>query len=77
MSDTYGEIKTRKNFYPSDAEELVKKGTVSMLFVSGDLSKKTKEILKKGNITVYEKVTEDVVKRINKRLKEEWENDGF
>lgn len=71
MFYTYGEIKTRKHFYPSDAKELVKKGTVSILVVSGSLSEKTKEILKEGNITAYEKVNEDVVKRINNSLKEE------
>lgn len=77
MNDAYGEIKTRKNFYPANAEELVKKGKVSMLFVSCRLSDKTKNILKNGKITVYEGIPEDVVENVNKKLKEGKKNDGF
>jgi len=66
----YGEIKTRKTFYPNDARELVKKNTLGILISQCRVSDTTKEILSEGNITLYEGVESEKVEEIRERVKE-------
>jgi len=46
----YGEVKTRKNIFPNDAREIVKKGTIGILISQCPVSEKTKGILAEVSI---------------------------
>lgn len=71
MSRTkYGEIKTRKRFYPDDARKLVRKGAFGILISQCKVSDKTKGILSEGHITLYEGVESEKVEEIRERVKE-------
>lgn len=71
----YGEIKTKKNFFPNDARDLVKKGRVGILVSQCKVSKSTKEILSQGNITLYEGVESEKVNEIREKIKEKLEKE--
>lgn len=66
----YGEVKTRKNFFPSDARDIVKRGTVGILISQCPVSPKTKEILSEVDITLYENVESSEVDQIREKIKE-------
>ncbi len=74
MNDKFGEVKARKNFFPSDAEELVKKGKVGILLLQNSPSDKTLKILREGKIAVYTdlepKEVERALKETSEKLKE-------
>lgn len=70
MSNKFGEVKTKKNFYPADAREIVEKGTVGILISQCPVSNKTKSILENDNITLYEGVESEEVERLLEKLKE-------
>lgn len=71
----YGEIKTRKNFFPNDAKKLVNKPNVKILITQCEISENTKKILKDGDITVYEGVTYEEVLELREKIKEEKERE--
>ena len=72
--EEYGEVKTRKNIFPKQAKELVKKGSIGILLIQAKASDKTKEILTEGNIILYEgiepKEIEKIRETVSKELKE-------
>ncbi|SFB13706.1 hypothetical protein [Selenomonas ruminantium] len=69
MKKMYGEIKVRKNFFPNDARELVAKDKIGFLLVQSKISEKTKAILDKGGIVVYENISIEVVSDIREKIK--------
>jgi len=77
----YGEVKTKKNIFPKQAQELVDKGTMGILLIQAKASKKTKRILDEAGITLYEgiepkeidKVRETVAKELKEKEKKELE----
>ena len=70
MSNKFGEVKTKKSFYPADAREIIEKGTIGILISQCPVSKKTKSILENGNVTLYEGVEPKEVEKILETLKE-------
>lgn len=64
MEKQYGEVKTRKNFYPQDARNIIDKGSVRILLVQAHMSERTKKILKEGNITAYEGIEPEEIEKI-------------
>lgn len=70
MSKKYGEIKTRKTFFPSNARDLVKKNTLGILICQCPVSDKTRKILSESQITLYEGVESEKVEEIRERVKE-------
>jgi lysine/ornithine N-monooxygenase len=66
----YGEIKTKKKIFPSDASKLVEKKTVGILISQCKVSQKTKSILKEGKITLYEGVEPEIVEKIRETVRE-------
>lgn len=76
----YGEVKTRKNIFPKQAQELADK-TIGILLIQAKASDKTKKILDEASITLYEglepneidKVRESVAKELEKEEKKEKE----
>lgn len=75
MSNTlgYGEIKSKKNIFPSEARKIAEKGCVGILVTQAPVSKKTKAILDDANITLYEGVTPELVNRVREEVKIERE----
>lgn len=73
MSKKFGEIKTRKNIFPSQARHIIKKGSIDILIIQAKASQKTKDILDKGGITLYEGVEPSEVERLREVVKEEQE----
>lgn len=72
MSDSrYGEVKTRKNFFPKDAHDIVKRGTVGILISQCKVSNKTKEILSEADVTLYENVEPSEVDALREKIREE------
>ena len=77
----YGEVKTRKNIFPKQAQELADKKTIGILLIQAKASDKTKKILDEAGITLYEglesneidKVRESVAKELEKKEKKEKE----
>lgn len=77
----YGEVKTRKNIFPKQAQELADKKTIGILLIQAKASDKTKKILDEASITLYEglepneidKVRESVAKELEKEEKKEKE----
>ena len=63
----YGEVKTRKNIYPKNAKEIVKKGFVGIVVLENEPSQKTIDIFSQNNITVFAGVDRELVKE---KLKE-------
>lgn len=74
MVKKYGEIKTRKKFFPSDAIDLVNKKSVGILISQSRVSGKTKKVLSEGNITLYEGVEPEIVKEIREIVREREKN---
>ncbi|TOL18134.1 hypothetical protein CGI04_13720 [Vibrio parahaemolyticus] len=72
--DGYGEVKTRKNFYPSDARKIVATGTVGILISQSLVSDKTKDILNNGKITLYEGVEPHEIDRLREIVEKELKN---
>lgn len=74
----YGEVKTRKNIFPKQAQELVNKETIGILLIQAIASPKTKKILDEGNIILYEgiepkeidKIRENIAKELKEKEKE-------
>ena len=69
--DKYGEVKTRKNIFPKQAKELVKKAKVGILLIQAKASDKTKEILTEGNITLYEGIEPKEIEKIREIVSKE------
>lgn len=67
----FGEIKTRKNIFPSQAQNIVDKGTIDILIIQAKASEKTKSILDKGGVTLYEGVEPNEVERLRELVKKE------
>lgn len=69
----YGEIKTRKNIFPKDAQEIVDKGTINILIIQAKASDKTKQILDKAGVKLYEGVEPKEVNRLREVVSKELE----
>ena len=67
----YGEVKTRKNIFPNDAREIVKKGTIGILISQCPVSEKTKGILAEAHVTLYENVESTEIEEFREKIKEE------
>ena len=74
ISKKFGEIKTRKNIFPSQAKEIIDKGTIDILIIQAKASQKTKDILDEGGVTLYEGVEPSEVERLREVVKEELES---
>lgn len=74
MSKKFGEIKTRKNIFPSQARDIIKKGTIDILIIQAEASHKTKDILDDGGVTLYEGVEPSEVERLREVVKKELES---
>lgn len=73
----YGEVKTKKNFFPKDAINIVEKGTVSIIISQCRTSDRTKSILDDAGITLYEGVESEKVEYLLEKLEnEEVEKEG-
>lgn len=73
MSNKFGEIKTRKNIFPSQARDIIQKGTIDILIIQAKASQKTKDILDKGGVTLYEGLEPSEVERLREVVKKELE----
>lgn len=73
MSNKFGEIKTRKNIFPSQASDIIQKGTIDILIIQAKASQKTKDILDKGGVTLYEGLEPSEVERLREVVKKELE----
>lgn len=73
MTKRFGEIKTKKNIFPSQAREILKKGTIDILIIQANASKTTKEILDEGGVVLYENVEPDEVDRLREIVAKELE----
>ncbi len=73
MSKSFGEVKTRKNIFPSQAQDIVDKGSVGILIIQAIASHKTKAILDKGGVTLYEGVEPGEVEHIRETVAKELE----
>ncbi|WP_229620717.1 hypothetical protein [Vibrio parahaemolyticus] len=74
MSKKFGEIKTRKNIFPSQARDIISKGTIDILIIQAKASQKTKDILDEGGVTLYEGVEPSEVERLREVVKKELES---
>jgi len=74
MSKKFGEIKTRKNIFPSQARDIIEKGTIDILIIQAKASQKTKDFLYEGGITLYEGVEPSEVERLREVVREELES---
>ncbi|WP_028304606.1 hypothetical protein [Oceanospirillum maris] len=74
MSKKFGEIKTRKNIFPSQARDIIGKGTIDILIIQAKASQKTKDILDEGGVTLYEGVEPSEVERLREVVREELES---
>ena len=73
-NNMFGEIKTRKNIFPSQAKEIVNKGTIDILIIQALASQKTKSILDEGNVILYEGVEPAEVERLREEVAKELES---
>ncbi|MBW9398342.1 hypothetical protein FHC51_00545 [Leclercia sp. EC_58] len=73
MNKKFGEIKTRRNILPSQAQEIIRKGTIDILIIQATASPKTKNILEQGGVTLYEGVEPDEVERLREVVARELE----
>jgi hypothetical protein len=71
--DGFGEVKTKKNIFPSQAQDIVDKGTVGILIIQAKASDKTKAILDRGGVTLYEGVEPAEIDRLRETIKKELE----
>lgn len=71
--DGFGEVKTRKNIFPSQAQDIVDGGTVGILIIQAKASDRTKSILDKGGVILYEGVEPGEVDRLREVVKKELE----
>jgi len=69
----FGEIKARKNIFPSEAGKIVNKGTIDILIIQAKASEETKSILDEGNITLYECVEPDEIDHLREQVTAELE----
>lgn len=67
----FGEVKTKKNLYPSEAKKIVEKGTVGIIISQCKVSNKTKQILDDGEIVLYEGVEAEKVEQLLETLEKE------
>ena len=74
MRKKFGEIKTRKNIFPSQARDIIEKGTVDILIIQAKATQKTKNILDEGGVTLYEGVEPSEVDRLREIVKKELES---
>lgn len=58
------ENKNKKKYFPKDAQEIVDKGTIDILIIQLKASNKTKQILDKADIILYESVEPKEVNRL-------------
>lgn len=72
-NEKYGEVKTRKNIFPKQAQEIVDKGTIDILIIQAKASNKTKQILDKADITLYEGVEPKEVNSLREVVSKELE----
>ncbi|RGE39031.1 hypothetical protein DZC30_22425 [Comamonas testosteroni] len=70
---SFGEVKTRKNIFPSQAQDIVDKGSIDILIIQAIASPKTKDILDKGGVTLYEGVEPGEVERMRECVARELE----
>ena len=70
-NNVHGEIKARKNIFPSEAVEMVEKRTIAILIIQAIASEKTKSILDKAGITLYEGVEPSEVERLRAKVAKE------
>ena len=68
MSKNYGEVKVRKNFFPSDARKLIEKGNVKFLITQAKITDTTKKLLRDGGVTAYHGINPDDVTQLLKDL---------
>lgn len=67
----FGEVKTKKNLYPSEAKKIVEKGTVGIIISQCKVSNKTKQILDDAQIVLYEGVEAEKVEQLLETLEKE------
>lgn len=73
MIKKFGEIKTRKNIFPSQARDIIEKGTIDILIIQAKASQKTKDILDEGGVTLYEGLEPSEIERLREVVKKELE----
>lgn len=66
----FGEVRTRKKMFPSDAKELADRGSLGIVISQCKVSQKTKDILDGANITLYEGVEPELVEKIREQIHE-------
>lgn len=74
MIKKFGEIKTRRNIFPSQVEKIIATGTVDILIIQARASQKTKDKLTKNGITLYEGVEPSEVDRLREVIAKELES---
>ncbi|MCE1974192.1 MULTISPECIES: hypothetical protein [Enterobacter] len=74
MIKKFGEIKTRRNIFPSQVEKIIETGTVDILIIQAKASQKTKDKLTKNGITLYEGVEPSEVDRLREVIAKELES---
>lgn len=74
MTKKFGEIKTRKNIFPSQVEKIIETGTVDILIIQAKASQKTKDKLTKNGISLYEGVEPIEVDRLREVIAKELES---
>lgn len=74
MTKKFGEIKTRRNIFPSQVEKIIKTGTVDILIIQAKASQKTKDKLTNNGITLYEGVEPSEVVRLREVIAKELES---
>lgn len=74
IDNIYGEIKTGKNLFPSEARKIAEKGTVGILIIQSKPTQKTKDILDEANITLYEGVEPNEIERLREQIAKEKES---
>ncbi|HBQ8755646.1 hypothetical protein ABLV54_19920 [Klebsiella sp. JB_Kp042] len=74
MTKKFGEIKTRRNIFPSQVKKIIETGTVDILIIQAKASQKTKNMLNKSGITLYEGVEPSEVDRLREVIAKELES---
>lgn len=67
----FGEVKTKKNLFPSEAQKIVDKGTVGIIISQCKVSNKTKSVLDNAGIVIYEGVEAEKVEELLEQLEME------
>lgn len=67
----FGEVKTKKNLFPNEAQKIVDKGTVGIIISQCKVSDKTKMILDNAGIVLYEGVEAEKVEKLLEQLEKE------